>query len=94
MISVLVCSLRPDLLQQLRDNISKTIGITYEILAFDNKLEKKGLAEVYNILGERAKFDILCFLHEDVIITTRNWGSILLQLFTKKKCWSGWRRWK
>ena len=84
MISVLVCSLRPDLLQQLSDNISKTIGVTYEIIAFDNKLEKKGLAEVYNILGERAKFDILCFLHEDILITTQNWGSILLQLFSKK----------
>jgi len=80
MISVLVCSADTDLLSNLKLNIAKTIGTEYEIISYDNRFERKGICTVYNWLAQQAKFDILCFIHEDVKIHTRNWGAILKKI--------------
>ena len=84
MISVLVCSVKPSLYQQLARNIEQTIGVGYELLYYDNRESKKGLSEVYNLLARQARFEVLCFVHEDVIFTTNNWGEILLRLFSQR----------
>jgi hypothetical protein len=104
MISVLICSADNSLLNQVKNNIEQTIGVEHEILFFDN-LEKKGICEVYNLLAERARFSYLCFVHEDVLFETLNWGRLLLDVFSKNsaigvlgvaggkyksKCFSGW----
>jgi hypothetical protein len=83
MISILVCSVRPDLYQQLVKNVAKTIGVDYEILYYDNRKGSKGICEVYNLLAQDAKYKILCFIHEDVVFTTTNWGKILLKIFSE-----------
>jgi hypothetical protein len=83
MVSILVCSVRPYLYQQLAKNVEDTIGVDYEILSYDNRQTKKGLCEVYNLLAADAKFDLLCFVHEDIIFTTLNWGKVLVRLFSK-----------
>ena len=74
MISVIICSINPVLLSQLALNIEQTIGVPYEMLTFENRKAGKGLCSVYNQLGKQAKYDILCFIHEDVLFETKNWG--------------------
>ena len=68
-------------------------------------LEKKGICEVYNSLAAQAKFSYLCFVHEDILFQTLNWGLLLADIFSKNpaigvvgvagskyksKCFSGW----
>jgi len=103
MISVLICSADNSLLDQVKRNIQQTIGVEHEILFFDNK-EKKGICEVYNYLAVRAKFAHLCFVHEDVLFQTANWGLVIGDIFSdpavgaigvagskyKSKSFSGW----
>ncbi|MCB0775921.1 MAG: hypothetical protein KDB99_06305 [Chitinophagaceae bacterium] len=64
-------------MNRLKKSIQSTIGVVYEIIVWDNIHEKKGLCEVYNRLAQNAKFDIICFLHEDIIFETKDWGKSL-----------------
>ncbi|RYD89372.1 MAG: hypothetical protein EOP54_25705, partial [Sphingobacteriales bacterium] len=41
----------------------------------------KSITHVYNTGAARARYDILCFVHEDVLFTTHNWGIIITQHF-------------
>ncbi len=81
MISVLICSINPDYRRQITNSIQVSIGVPYEIHFFDNRIEQKGLCEVYNILAAKAKYDYLCFMHEDLLICTDNWGETVLSTF-------------
>ena len=82
MISVLICSINPGLLQQVSTNIEETIGTEYEIVSIDNRTAGKGICSVYNILAARAKFSYLCFIHEDIKFTEKGWGKALLNNFS------------
>ncbi|MBD1392883.1 glycosyltransferase [Mucilaginibacter glaciei] len=81
MISVIICSINPALLKAVTYNINTTIGVPYELIAIDNRGSKKGICQVYNEASEKAQYEVLCFVHEDIIIKTNNWGSVLLNLF-------------
>jgi hypothetical protein len=83
MISVIICSINADLLKNVHDNIQKTIGVPFEILSFDNSVIKNGICKVYNDLAHNATYPYLCFLHEDVILQTENWGKIIVDTFLK-----------
>lgn len=69
------------LLQQVKENVSETIGVPFEIIAIDNSGAKQGICAVYNQGTARAMYDILCFMHEDISIKTGNWGRIVISLF-------------
>ena len=77
MISVIVCSIKPGLLEQLKININKSIGVPYELLVYDNRNDRKGLCAVYNELAKKANYSILCLIHEDILFDTQAWGRIL-----------------
>lgn len=81
MISVLICSVNRGLLEKVTENIRNTIGIPFEILSFDNRIAKKGICEVYNQLASKSKFEYLCFIHEDVLLRTDDWGKIITEIF-------------
>ena len=81
MISVLICSNNPVLLDQIKVNIKNTIGTAFEILYSDNRLAQKGICKVYNELASRAKYPFLCFVHEDVIFPDNGWGNKLVDIF-------------
>ena len=85
MISVLICSNNPGLLTQVTNNITTTIGTEFEILHFDNREPKKGLCEVYNELASCANFPYICFLHEDVLFQTHEWGKKLNEIFLQNE---------
>jgi hypothetical protein len=81
MISVIIASADPKLLAQVRINVEETIGLPYEVLAFDNRDGAKGICEIYNEGIVQAKFDLLCFMHEDIAFETKDWGKITRDIF-------------
>ncbi|MCF0056996.1 glycosyltransferase [Dyadobacter sp. CY356] len=85
MISIIICSANAEELSEVSKNIDETIGVAYEIIGIDNSNGKRGICAVYNEGKQRAKFDILCFMHEDIEIKTQNWGTILLGIFSENK---------
>lgn len=74
MISIIICSKAPSLLKSVSKNIADTIGIPYEIIGIENHNGRYGICKAYNIGASKAKFDVLCFAHEDIHFETQNWG--------------------
>jgi hypothetical protein len=73
-----------DFLRDVSGSIKATIGTEYELLVWENKGTGMGLCEVYNRMAARAKYPYLCFLHEDILFRTDNWGKILLTHFERE----------
>ncbi len=74
MISIIICSTHPTTDAGLLKNIQKTIGTDYEIIHIDNSQGKYNIFEAYNLGVERAKGEYLCFMHEDILFKSDNWG--------------------
>ena len=85
MISIIICSASTEELKQVSQNIDLTIGVPYEIIGINNSDGKRGICEVYNEGKRKAKYDTLCFMHEDIEIKTENWGVNVLNIFTENK---------
>lgn len=81
MISIIIASVSPELLDKVQSNIADTIGIDFEIIAIENSDGARGICELYNDGASQAKFEFLCFMHEDVLIHTYDWGKILIDIF-------------
>ncbi|MGL5730325.1 MAG: glycosyltransferase, partial [Bacteroidales bacterium] len=77
MISFIICSINPEQYIQFERNINQTCGIPFELLKHDNREDKWGLCKVYNYYSKLAKYDIICYIHEDVLFHTVNWGRII-----------------
>lgn len=81
MISIIVCSINENLFKKFAENVAITIGTSYEIIKIDNSANLYSLAEAYNHGAEKATFPYLCFVHEDVLFVTNDWGVLLLNSF-------------
>ncbi len=81
MISIIISTYQPVYLKAIKDNISYSIGVPYEIIAIENK-GAMGICKAYNIGASKAKYPYLCFMHEDIEFITKNWGTDLINLFT------------
>jgi glycosyltransferase involved in cell wall biosynthesis len=79
MISIIICSARKGLLQAVNKNIEETIGIPYETIVINNQDSKYGICEAYNIGAAQSNKEFLCFIHEDMLFHTQNWGSFLIE---------------
>ena len=77
MLSIIISSYQPHYYIALEKNIADTIGIPYEIIKIDNN-GIMGICEAYNRGAEKAQYDFLLFLHEDVLFETQDWGRILM----------------
>lgn len=84
MISIIICSRKADISQELKDNIAATIGCEYELCVIDNSRNEYNIFTAYNEGVRRAKGDILCFMHEDIIYHTNNWGRNVYTAFEDK----------
>ena len=84
MISIIICSRKADISQELKDNIAATIGCKYELCVIDNSRNEYNIFTAYNEGVRRAKGDILCFMHEDVLFHTEGWGAVIANQFTDK----------
>ncbi len=85
MISIIICSRNSDISIDLKKNIENTIGIDYENIIIDNSRNAYSIFSAYNRGIERSKYPILCFIHEDILFRTKNWGQNLIAHFKDKE---------
>ncbi|MBT0810563.1 hypothetical protein KIH41_04650 [Litoribacter ruber] len=85
MISIIICTINPTNLLNISKNIENTIGVPYEIVAIDNTQNPKGLTAIYNEGSKKAKYENVCFVHEDVKFQTQDWGKVILKIFTNEE---------
>ncbi|MDR7208957.1 glycosyltransferase [Flavobacterium piscis] len=85
MISIIICSRTSTINSILSENINSTIGCVYELIIIDNSTNQYSIFEAYNIGIAKSKNNLLCFLHDDILIYTNNWGVLLIDLFNKNK---------
>ncbi|MDR1372382.1 MAG: glycosyltransferase family protein [Dysgonamonadaceae bacterium] len=74
MLSIIICSSKEDISQVLRKNIEATVGITHEVIVINNSQRHYSMFSAYNEGVRRAKFDNLCFCHQDVRFHSGGWG--------------------
>ncbi len=83
MISIIICSRMADVPKELKDNIASSIGCEYELCVIDNSHNEYNIFSAYNEGVRRAKGEILCFMHEDVLFHSENFGKVLEQNFSR-----------
>jgi len=86
MISIIVCSRSVEIPINLKNNIAKTIGTDYEIVSINNENNEFTIFEAYNQGVCIAKGDILCFMHDDILFRSVNWGQMVSKAFENEKC--------
>jgi GT2 family glycosyltransferase len=85
MVSVIICSKTREAVERVKENIEATIGVPHEIIVIENPDGQFGICTAYNRGGTAARFDILCFMHEDVSYETIGWGHNVVRHLAKKK---------
>ena len=84
MISIIICSGKQEISSGLQKNIEDTIGAPYEIICIDNSKGKYGMCSAYKDGVRGAKGEFLCFMHEDVVFHSKNWGQMIIDHFKDK----------
>lgn len=85
-LSIIICSIQPELLAKCSANIKQTIGISYEIISIDNRVCQYSIAHAYNEGARQARGRFLLFQHEDVIYEQAGWGKILANKLSDERC--------
>ena len=79
MISIIICSKRSQISHKLEQNIKATIGnIPYEIVVIDNSKNNYSIFQAYNKGVKEAKYSYLCFMHEDILFHSLEWGGVII----------------
>ncbi len=86
MISIIICSKYAELNKLLRENIDKTVGVEYEIIHIDNSQNRYSIFSAYNMGWEKSKYPYTCFVHEDVLFRTQNWGVKVIKHLQNRDC--------
>lgn len=81
MISIIICNRSKDISPILKENITETIGVEYEIISIDNSRNQYNIFQAYNKGVAKAKYPILCFMHDDILYHTINWGIKVVKHF-------------
>lgn len=83
MISIIICSRKPTISNDLRQNIAKTIGYgyEYELVIINNSTNSFNIFQAYNEGVRRSKGELLCFMHDDILYKTSEWGKIIEEIF-------------
>lgn len=79
MISIIICSRSSDIPSSFRKNIELTIGVNYEIIVIDNSKNEYSIFSAYNQGVGRSLYPYLCFVHDDIMFRTDNWGKKLIR---------------
>lgn len=85
MISIIICSRTPELAERLVQNIESTIGRNFEWIVIDNSENRYSIFEAYNLGISKSNGELLCFMHDDIRIHTKDWGDIVQSIFNKEK---------
>ena len=86
MLSIIICSISSEALNKLKQNISDTIGIEYEIISINNNEKHWPIAKAYNYAAKQAKYPFLFFAHEDIKFHSINWGNIITKKLMEPDC--------
>lgn len=78
MLSIVICSKKKELCDQLVANINQTIGIPFELEIITGA---ESITQAYEVGLKKSTGDICLFLHEDVLFHTKDWGKSLLDHF-------------
>jgi glycosyltransferase involved in cell wall biosynthesis len=81
MISIIICSRNSQLNNILLENIANTIGCDYEIISIDNSKNQFSIFEAYNLGISKSSGNYFCFIHDDILIHSQNWGIKLIDIF-------------
>ncbi len=81
MISIIICSRTAAISKELEANIDATIGMVYEIIVIDNSANKYSIFEAYNIGVKKSSYPYLCFMHDDIMFHSNNWGLKVIDYF-------------
>jgi len=84
MISIIISTHKPELFEAVKVSIEETIGVAYEIIGVENHA-RYSICEAYNIGERQAKYPYLCFVHEDVLFKTKDWGKSLISIMEADK---------
>lgn len=80
-LSVVVCSKSAQVPGSFARNIRETIGsVEYEIVWIDNSRNAYSIFAAYNRGVSLARYDVVCFMHDDVKLLSGNWGEICLKM--------------
>lgn len=74
MISLIICTRHPNDLAELRRNVDETIGTAYQWIVVDNSENRYSLCAAYNEGVRQAEGELLCFMHDDIVYHTHDWG--------------------
>lgn len=85
MISIIICSRKKDISDSLKENILQTIGIPYQLVVISNEFNNYSIFEAYNLGIEQSEYDFLCFMHDDILFHTKDWGLIIIEHFKNSK---------
>ena len=85
MISIIITSINQYNLNKIKLNIPETIGAEYELIVIDNRENRYSIFQAYNLGVSKAKGDILCFAHEDILFHTNDWGRNVEKHFENDK---------
>jgi hypothetical protein len=85
MISIIICGRDKDISAALRNNIQATIGVEYEIIVIDNSQHAYSIFEAYNKGVTLSQYEIVCFMHDDLVFESLNWGAIVLHQLEQKQ---------
>lgn len=81
MITIITCSINPDLYNTFKKNILETVGVPIEFIYHDNRIVNWSLCKVYNHYSALATYNTICYIHEDILFTTKNWGKIIMNFY-------------
>lgn len=85
MISCIICCRIENISKELSENIKSTIGTDYEIIIINNSSNQYSIFSAYNEGIKRSHGEILCFMHDDILFHTDNWGKIVRKSLTDAK---------
>lgn len=86
MLSIIICSVSPERLQRVSQNMHDTIGVEHEIIAIDNREKHWPIARAYNEGARQAHYPYLFFVHEDVMFHSLNWGMAIEKKLKEPDC--------
>lgn len=85
MLSVIICTAQLLKIDDINSNISETVGVEYELIIIDNSESKYNIFQAYNIGVQRSRFPFLCFMHDDIVYHSKDWGQAVLAHFQSEK---------
>lgn len=81
MLSIIICHRKIELLNAIKKSIKSTIGVPYELIIIDNTNNQFSIFSAYNEGVKKAGNDIVCFVHEDILFHTIDWGGKVVTHF-------------